>query len=931
LKMRTYRHPLIPFSLLAAVAMLRAQDVAPVGVILAAQSSFVQLPGIETQFEAKPGMQLRPGYRLRSANGTVRFAFCPGNTQQTLQPGRELIVPQLSLPQTAGLFADVQKLPFCELPSTPSRDPAVRGIGLPPSEPAAVPKADILDATRRAIALDQEGNHSAAAQEYQKLAADYPEAVWTRGVSVAPSNRASVDLEGKTFALLIGISEYPQESPLKSLQFAHSDAQSFAEFLRSPKGGAVPDEQIKLLLNGQATRDGIDSAVKNFVSRAAGKQNTLILFVAAHADFLVTEKDPASGAILHREPYIVTSDVYGQDVKSTGYPMAEFQTLIAEQTLQFGRVIVYADICHAGYIRDAPSERGLEPAVKQVFSNRQGNVGVMLAAEANRFAYEADEFGRHGAFTYTVLEGLNGGAAFQNSKVITFADLFRFVVNGLGELTNNTQSPDKFVNDDQMAVLDDVTRNPGITLPKATRLSEAVTRRRRGANQPGGQQAASGTRSLADSEFARLAQADPLAAIPLYNRMASDPAVSEDSRRQTAEILRVALEEHGQQILIRYLHGEQIPQTKPTFELGARYFEEALRLPQATAFDESRMWFCKGRALVFDREESHYQEAVRLLERSILLDPDHSYAYNALGIAYLEQVRQHPEYYPRAVAAFHDALRFAPAWAYPMHNLALAWSEQGNVAAAVDTYRLAMRLAPQYSYLPYNLALLNQRMNRLDDADQLYHLALREAEENRQSGLVPPVTPWREHADILNGIGAVAAARHKYAPAQDYYEHALQDDPELVAAKYNLANLLSRNGPSSRAVDLWRSNIAAAPQEPASRLALAAYFEKNGDHAGAIREYEGVVQVAPQHIGARRELAKLYASDGRWQDAYDQLKEARTLSPEHPEIAEEFGDAAAKVGRPAEASEAYRQSDRLFNARNDHKRVEGKLRAIGRN
>jgi tetratricopeptide (TPR) repeat protein len=413
--------------------------------------------------------------------------------------------------------------------------------------------------------------------------------------------------------------------------------------------------------------------------------------------------------------------------------------------------------------------------------------------------------------------------------------------------------------------------------------------------------------------------------------MASDPAVSEDTRRQTAEILRVALEEHGQQILIRYLHGEQIPQTKPAFDLGARYFEEALRLPQATAFDESRMWFCKGRALVFDREENHYQEAVRLLERSILLDPDHAYAYNALGIAYLEQVRQHPEYYPRAVAAFHDALRFAPAWAYPMHNLALAWSEQGNIAAAVDSYRMAMRLAPQYSYLPYNLALLNQRMNRLDDADQLYHLALREAEENRQSGLVPAVTPWREHADILNGIGAVAAARHKYAPAQDYYEHALQDDPELVAAKYNLANLLSRNGPSARAVDLWRSNIAAAPQEPASRLALAAYFEKNGDHAGAIREYEGVVRVAPQHVGARRELAKLYASDGRWQDAYDQLKEARTLSPEHPEIAEEFGDAAAKVGRPAEATEAYRQADRLFNARNDHKRVEGKLRAIGRN
>src|ERR1700727_1550110 len=102
--MRTYCHSLIPLSLFAAVALLRAQDAAPVGVILAAQSSFVQLPGIETQFEAKPGMALRPVYPLRSANGRVRFAFCPANTQQTLLPGHELIVPQSSLPQTPGLF-----------------------------------------------------------------------------------------------------------------------------------------------------------------------------------------------------------------------------------------------------------------------------------------------------------------------------------------------------------------------------------------------------------------------------------------------------------------------------------------------------------------------------------------------------------------------------------------------------------------------------------------------------------------------------------------------------------------------------------------------------------------------------------------------------------------------------------------------------------
>lgn len=920
------RARLLILLLLAAGAALRAQN-APVGVILAADSSFIQLPGIETQFAARPGMILKPGYRLRADTGAVRFAFCPASTRQTLLPGHELVIPESSLPPTPGLFSGVEKLPFCELPSVLPRDPSGLGSGLPSTSPGA-PAVDILDATRQAIALDKEGNHGAAAEEFKKIGANYPDAVWTRGVSVVRT-RSADQPQGKTFALLIGISEYPPESPFKSLQYAHADAEAFADFLRSPRGGSLAEDQIRLLINSQATRDGIDSAVRTFVDRAAGKQNTLILFIAGHADFLVTEKDPATGAVVNREPYIMTADVYRQDVKSTGYPMAEFRSLIAEQTLQFGRVIVYADICHAGYIRDVASERGLEPAVKQVFSNRQGNVGVMLAAEANRYAFEADEFGRHGAFTYTVLEGLNGGAVFRNSKVITFADLFRHVVNGLGELTNNTQTPDKFVNDDQMAVLDDVTRTPGITLPKATPLPVNVTRRTR-SGFPGSQQSApGGARPPVNSEFARLAQADPLAAVPTYERMASDPGVSQDSRRQLAEVLRVALEEHGQQVLIQYLHGEQIPQTKAAFDLGARYFEEALRLPEATAFDESRMWFCKGRALIFDRDESRYQQAVALLERSILLDPDHAYAYNALGIAYLEQVRRHPEFYPRAVSAFHDALRFAPAWAYPMHNLALTWSEQGNFALAVNSYRMAMRLAPQYSYLPYNLALVNQRMNRLDEADQLYRVALRQAEENRESGLTPAVTPWRERADIFNGLGAVAASRRKFKLAQDYYERALQDDPGLEAAKYNLANLLARAGPSTRAVDLWRSNIAAAPQEPASRLALAAYLESNGDRSAATREYEGAVRVAPAHVAARQALARLYENDGRWQDAYEQLKAARGLSPEHPGIAEEFGDAAAKAGRPGEAAAAYREAIRLFVQGRDRKRVSLKLLAGG--
>ena len=914
---------------------LWAQNTAPVGIILAASSSFVQFPGIETSFPAAPGMELRPGFHIKTGNGSVRFAFCPEKTAQTLSPGQEIEIPSAHLRQISGLYGDIQKLPFCELPPAPERLLAALDTSeAPPVFSYRSEKAELLITIQQAEALARGGDPAAAAQQYRRLAADYPEATWTRGVIaryVNDSQTPSAGQQGKIFALLIGISKYPKEAPLGDLMYADSDANSFAEFLRSKQGDSLPDSQIKLVLNEEATRDGIDSAVNTFVNQAASKQNTLILFVASHGHFLRSQVDPETGQVINQDPYIVTADAYRQELKTTGYPMNEFRRLIAEQTQRFGRVIVYLDICHAGYVANAAGEDGLAPAVKRVFVSRLGNMGVMMASDT-KFAYEAAEFGGHGAFTYYVLHGLYGGAARPQAPVITFADLFRHVVAGVGELTNNAQSPDKFVIDDQMAVLDHVPQDKEIPLPKATSLLVTATRRRRGSLPGTGQSQATAVPQTPAAGFEALARKDPLAAISAYSRIAADPSLPQGVKRQNRETLRVSLEEHGQQIVIQYLRGEQVPQTKAAFELGARYFEEALKLAPLATFDESRMLFCQGRALVFtdgQADDSHYETAARLLERAILLDPTRAYAYNALGIAYLQQVTQHPDYYDRAVAAFHDAIRFAPDWAYPVHNLALTFSERGQFAAAGQEYRNAMKLAPQYSYLPYNLALLNQRLNRLEEAERLYRLALSEAEETRRTGLVPPSSPWKDHADILNALGSIAATRHKYKAAAAYYEGALKDDPQLPAAKYNLAALLSRTGPSQRAVDLWHENIAADPKEPASRLALAEYMERQGDRSGAISAYEAAVQVAEKHVGARRALAALYAEENRWPEAYDQLKQARALSPQQAGIAEEFANAAVKVGRVVEAAAAYRAAEGLFSTRNDRKRVEHKLQALG--
>ncbi len=180
-----------------------------------------------------------------------------------------------------------------------------------------------------------------------------------------------------------------------------------------------------------------------------------------------------------------------------------------------------------------------------------------------------------------------------------------------------------------------------------------------------------------------------------------------------------------------------------------------------------------------------------MLERSILLDPERGYAYNALGIAYLEQARGDAANYGRAIAAFQDAIRFAPQWAYPLHNLALVYSEQGNFLAASRAYQQAIRLAPNYSYLPYNLGLLNQNVNRLDEAEKFYRQAIEAAQRARELGIEPVASPWRERAVIWNALATIEMARNRDKQALADIKLAQTDDPGLGSMKHNEALLLS--------------------------------------------------------------------------------------------------------------------------------------------
>src|SRR5262249_15628390 len=154
--------------------------------------------------------------------------------------------------------------------------------------------------------------------------------------------------------------------------------------------------------------------------------------------------------------------------------------------------------------------------------------------------------------------------------------------------------------------------------------------------------------------------------------------------------------------------------------------------------------------------------------------------------------------------------------------------------------------------------------------------------------------------------GSMQAFSGRNALAERLYRQALEKAPNLLAARQNLAVLLS--GIPDRfpeAIDLWRQNLARSPEYMPSKLSLAGALVRSARNDEAIQEYTEIVALKPEYVAARLALAGLLARQGNAESALAQLRAAVSLQPENAAVHEQIGDIERSRGRSAEAIAAY--------------------------
>jgi hypothetical protein len=237
------------------------------------------------------------------------------------------------------------------------------------------------------------------------------------------------------FAVVVGIARYSDSAGgITSLQFADRDAQDFRDFLLSPDGGSFPKDNIRLLLNDDATSQNVRSALFTFLTKAQ-PQDEVVLYIAGHG--APDPNDP-------RNLYLLTYDTKLEDMGGTAFPMWQLQDVFA-RVLKAKRVVTFADTCHSyGFSGASAHAKKSNNLVNQYLSHfaNDSDRAVITASDISQLSYESDKWGGgHGVFTFFLLKGLHGEADFNKDGTVTAGELFTYIHDSVDKATEGNQSP----------------------------------------------------------------------------------------------------------------------------------------------------------------------------------------------------------------------------------------------------------------------------------------------------------------------------------------------------------------------------------------------------------------------------------------------------------------------------------------------------------
>jgi tetratricopeptide (TPR) repeat protein len=292
--------------------------------------------------------------------------------------------------------------------------------------------------------------------------------------------------------------------------------------------------------------------------------------------------------------------------------------------------------------------------------------------------------------------------------------------------------------------------------------------------------------------------------------------------------------------------------------------------------------------------------------------------YNLLGI--IESDKQD---YPKALAAFQQALQLSPNSAKTHNNLGNIYVAQKRLDLAEKEFRTVLRLDPGNRDGNYNLGVLllakgsaaeaiphfeRVRPANLATTFNLIHAYL---ESKRTPEALRMATELSEQnkndIQVHFSLGVLLASEKQYKPAQLELEKADALQPATFEILYNLGQAFLRNGEYPEAELALNRALKLKPDSPETLYLLAQVCANESRPLDALDLLLRAHKIAPANTDIIFLMAQVSISQNYFEDAIPLLESGLAIAPQRSDLLAALGQSYLMSDKVDKAIEAFKK------------------------
>ncbi len=676
----------------------------------------------------------------------------------------------------------------------------------------------------------------------------------------------SFDKGTATRAVVVGISDY-QDASIPDLRFADKDAVAFANFLRSPAGGSLDGDHLKLLTNQQATAAQFAAALSWLIDETQ-EDDKVIIYFSGHGD---VEKKT-----LNQPGYLLCWDTPSRVYMAGGaFNLRDIQEVISTLSIQNkARVIVFADACHSGKL--SGSAIGGPQATANNLSKQYANEVKILSCQPNEFSVEGEQWGGgRGAFSYHLLNGMYGMADANEDQRVNIFEIGRYLEDHVSAEVAPIKQLPLIVGDrsEEIAqvvpsVLEGIRKNrwpqgPVISKTETHGLEEQVledldedTRSHYFSFQKAllEKRLLEPTNKCAESYFGQLMKEPRLAALHASIRRNYAAALQDEAQQAVNAIMEVNVQALTRSVQEQVLLYQRTPSllARSAELLGKQHYMYATLKARQKLFEGMYQYVVRHSS----KEQEVWEAVMENFRQSLQYEPESPLAHFYMSLCFASQLNQADSAY------FHvmEAVRHTETWVLPYTYLAYYYSKDfKRFDEAKTLLEKAMSLDSGNVYVWMGWGTWHNYQKQYKQAIEAFNHALRLEPEN-------PVA-W-------TNLGVVYQQDGQNQLAEDAFYKALGLDSTLSVASLSLGRLYAMTNRAVEAEKMYLRAISLNPTNIHPHRGLAILYLEQDRQAEAESQYLEVVKYNPADSNVWYKLALLAALDNRQQQSLERLEKA---------------------------------------------------------